>query len=232
MLCTAAVTAVALSACPSFVSARKPPDVRAKQQLVQIVKPKAVFSAPKTKSRQVGQLRTTRPITGTQTVVPVIGRRDVAGSHWLRVIISGRPNGTTGWITTAGTRLTSTIWQLVVRTSSRRVLVYRGGRLARTFGAVVGKPSTPTPHGRFFVEENIKMVAGSAGGPYALALSARSNVLQEFEGGPGQVAIHGVANLGGAPGTAASHGCVRLQNADITWLAAHITPGVPATITP
>ena len=44
------------------------------------------------------------------------------------------------------------------------------------------------------------MLPGSAGAPFALALSARSNVLQEFEGGPGQIAIHGVANLGGTPG--------------------------------
>jgi lipoprotein-anchoring transpeptidase ErfK/SrfK len=74
------------------------------------------------------------------------------------------------------------------------------------------------------------MGGGSVGGPYALALSARSNVLQEFAGGPGQVAMHGVANLGGTPGTAVSHGCVRLANHDITWLAWRIGPGVPVTI--
>jgi len=74
------------------------------------------------------------------------------------------------------------------------------------------------------------MLRGSAGAPYALALSARSNVLQEFEGGPGQIALHGVANLGGTPGTAISHGCVRLANRQIAWLAARIAPGVPVTI--
>jgi len=95
----------------------------------------------------------------------------------------------------------------------------------------VGKPSTPTPHGRFFVEESVQMLPGAAGGPYALALSARSNVLQEFAGGPGQIALHGVANLGGTPGTAASHGCVRLANRHIRWLAARVSSGVPVTIT-
>jgi lipoprotein-anchoring transpeptidase ErfK/SrfK len=97
--------------------------------------------------------------------------------------------------------------------------------------AVVGKPSTPTPHGRFFVEESVRMLPGSAGAPFALALSARSNVLQEFEGGPGQIAMHGVANLGGTPGTAVSHGCVRLANRDIRWLVSHVAPGVPVIIT-
>jgi lipoprotein-anchoring transpeptidase ErfK/SrfK len=74
------------------------------------------------------------------------------------------------------------------------------------------------------------MLPGSHGGPFALALSARSNVLQEFEGGPGQIALHGVENLGGTPGTAMSHGCVRLSTRRITWLAARIPPGTPVTI--
>lgn len=95
---------------------------------------------------------------------------------------------------------------------------------------MVGKPSTPTPTGRFFVEETVQMQAGEPGGPSALALSARSNALQEFEGGPGQIAIHGRNNLGGTLGTAASHGCIRLATASIDWLATHIGPGIPVTI--
>lgn len=75
------------------------------------------------------------------------------------------------------------------------------------------------------------MLPGSAGAPFALALSARSNVLQEFAGGPGQIAMHGVANLGGTLGTAISHGCIRLADQSIRWLAARIEPGVPVTIT-
>jgi lipoprotein-anchoring transpeptidase ErfK/SrfK len=112
------------------------------------------------------------------------------------------------------------------------VLVYRRGRHVRTFAVIVGKPSTPTPRGHFFVEETIRMVPGSAGAPFALALSARSNVLQEFEGGPGQIALHGLAGVGGTLGTAVSHGCVRLANRTIGWLAARIAPGVPVTIKP
>lgn len=101
----------------------------------------------------------------------------------------------------------------------------------RTIKAIVGKPATPTPRGRFFVEESVQMMPGSAGTPFALALSARSNVLQEFAGGPGQIAIHGVGNIGGTAGTAVSHGCVRLQDGGIRWLAARIGPGVPVDIT-
>ena len=81
----------------------------------------------------------------------------------------------------------------------------------RRFSAVVGNPSTPTPRGRFFIEEALALAPGAHGGPYALATSARSNVLQEFEGGPGQIALHGTDGLSGALGTAVSHGCIRLS---------------------
>ena len=56
------------------------------------------------------------------------------------------------------------------------------------------------------------------GGPIALALSARSNVFAEFEGGPGQIGIHGRDNLGGTLGQAESHGCVRLHPSNATTL--------------
>ena len=69
-----------------------------------------------------------------------------------------------------------------------------------------------------------------SGAPFALALSARSTVLQQFDGGPGQIALHGIENIGGTPGTAASHGCIRLTTPAISWLATHIAPGVPVRI--
>ena len=73
-------------------------------------------------------------------------------------------------------------------------------------------------------------IGGQVGGPFALATSARSNVLQEFEGGPGQIALHGTDGLEGALGSAASHGCVRLATGAVTWLAHRIGSGVPLTI--
>lgn len=176
-------------------------------------------------------LRPWGPITGGPTVLPVDAHRTTPdGIRWLRVRVPGRPNGKRGWIARRGTTLTRTPWQIVVDTGTRRLRVYHRGRLARAFAAAVGKPATPTPLGRFFVEESVRMLTGSAGGPYALALSARSNVLQEFEGGPGQIAVHGVMNLGGRPGTAISHGCVRVANANTRWMAARIAPGTPVTI--
>jgi lipoprotein-anchoring transpeptidase ErfK/SrfK len=95
----------------------------------------------------------------------------------------------------------------------------------------VGTPTTPTPSGEFFVEEVLRLRAGDVGGPFAFALSARSNVLQEFAGGPGQIALHGLSNVGGVLGTAVSHGCVRLDNSAVRWLNVRMGPGIPVTIT-
>ena len=227
----AALAATGAAATPS-AGARQAPVVRPTQELATLFASHKVRSAPNARAPRVGTVRASRPITGGRTILPVIARATRGRAHWLKVRIPGRPNGGNGWIAKRGTVVRTTSWSVVVRTSRRRVLVYRLGRLVRSFPAVVGKPSTPTPHGRFFVEESVRMLPGSAGAPFALALSARSDVLQEFEGGPGQIAIHGVANLGGTPGTAVSHGCVRLANRSISWLAARIAPGVPVAITP
>ena len=168
-------------------------------------------------------------IPATERAEPAFSPRE--RETWLRVELPGRPNEHRGWIVAAGTRSTTTPWQLRVDVGERRVSAVRGGRVVRRFPAIVGTASTPTPVGDFFVEENVRLSAWMAGAPYALALSARSEVLQEFAGGPGQIALHGRGNVGGVLGTAASHGCIRLDDTAIAWLARRILPGTPVTVT-
>ena len=231
VMAAVASTGAAGGAVPA-AAARQAAAVPSTQELAVLLRSQKVFSSLNAR-RSRATLPAARPITGGQTVLPVIARASTKlGARRLRVLLPGRPNGHTGWIAQTGTRSTTTSWHVVIRTSTRKVSVYRRGRLARSFAAVVGKPATPTPNGRFFVEESILMPVGHPGAPYALALSARSNVLQEFEGGPGQIALHGVQNLGGTPGTAVSHGCVRLANEHIRWMAARIGNGVRVTISP
>src|SRR6202044_2971711 len=166
-------------------------------------------------------------------VLPVLGQAESKnGRAWVKVLIPGRPNGSAGWITVSGTTPSWTPWRLSVSLSARLVTVYDRGRVVRSFPAIVGAPSTPTPQGRFFIEESLSLGPQDSGAPYALASSARSDVLQDFDGGPGQIALHGMDNLPGALGTASSHGCIRLDTADITWLAMRIGPGVPVSILP
>ncbi|HST32070.1 MAG TPA: L,D-transpeptidase [Solirubrobacteraceae bacterium] len=216
---------------PAPALAAGPTAADTSQELAVLLSGHAVHRRPRGGSDVLVTVPAVRPITGERTALPVIGHAHSGGGiAWLRVMLPGRPNGSSGWIAKQGTRTTSTGWRITVSLGARRVTVYRHGRAIRRFAAVVGKSSTPTPTGSFFVEETLRMTSGEPGGPYALALSARSDALQEFEGGPGQIALHGRDNLGGVLGAAESHGCVRLATASIDWLARRIGPGVPVRI--
>jgi lipoprotein-anchoring transpeptidase ErfK/SrfK len=222
----AAATGCAVLA-PAGIAASQP----AAQPLVVVLHDHAARTAPHAQARRIETVDSRRPLTRTRTVLPVLGQATGSnGSSWLRVRLPGRPNGHAGWISSKRTKPTVTPWQIVVDLSERRLTVYRGDRAKRRFRAVVGRPSTPTPRGTYFIEEALAISPSDSGGPFALATSARSNVYEEFEGGPGQIGIHGTNNLSGRPGTAVSHGCIRLRTRAITWMAGRIGAGVPLTI--
>lgn len=212
------------------------PRIAPHQETVTLLVAKSVRATPTGAGKPVALVNAKRPLTGARTVLPMLAQvQDDDGGFWLRVRLPGRAlNRTapprTGWISASNTVGSSTPWHIVVDLGARRVVAYRDGRRMRSDRAIVGKSSTPTPRGEYFVEENVKLAAGHAGAPFALAISARSDVFQEFEGGPGQIALHGVSNIGGRLGSAVSHGCVRLADGTVTWLAARITPGVPVSI--
>lgn len=198
------------------------------QALVVVLRDHIVRARPSADSRQVDVVQARRPLTRVRTVLPLLSRgRDDA---WLRVRLPGRPNSHAGWIAAKGTRAATTGWRIRVALGKRRVNVFHDGRRLRSFRAIVGAPSTPTPRGSFFVEEALALSGYEPGAPYALATSARSNVLQEFEGGPGQIALHGTRNISGALGSAVSHGCVRVSTRAIAWLASRIGAGAPLAI--
>jgi lipoprotein-anchoring transpeptidase ErfK/SrfK len=214
------------------------PAAQAARPVVAVTQPLAILlqdhvarTAPDASAPVVESVSGLRPLTKVRTTLPVIGTsKSMHGDRWLHVRLPGRPSGHTGWILGDQTISSSTEWHVTVKLGARRVVVYLDGVALRTFPAVVGKRSTPTPLGQFFVEEAESISTHAAGGPYALALSARSGVFQEFEGGPGQIAIHGTGNLPGPLGSAASHGCVRLSPSAITWMSARIGSGTPVTV--
>lgn len=231
---TAVAAALAVGIC-CMVSAplASASSIPGQQALVVLLHNKTAHTAPPVTAPQTTIVAFRRPLTGVRTVLPVLARaRSKHGRAWLHVRLPGRPNSGTGWITTGGTMPSWTPWRLSVNLDARLVTVYYAGRAIRRFPAVVGKPSTPTPTGQFFIEETLSLSAQDSGAPFALATSARSDVLQDFDGGPGQIGIHGMDNLPGALGTASSHGCIRLDTSDITWLATRIGPGVPLSIVP
>jgi len=164
----------------------------------------------------------------------VFGSADGRGGQWLRVLLPIRPNGTTGWIPRNNVVLVSTGYWVIVDKRARAVEIYRRGRLVHRFPAVIGKPATPTPDGLAAIyERDPQPDPGGFLGPWALPLTVFSNVLFNFGGGPGRVAIHGRAgaSLADPLGSARSHGCIRIDNGPIDWMAANIPQGAPVQIT-
>jgi lipoprotein-anchoring transpeptidase ErfK/SrfK len=203
-----------------------------------LVSLKSVYAKPVFPSRAIiNNLSDQRPLTLALTTMPIIAHtKDDGGRDWLQVLLPGRemhrksppPNG---WITADGTKVSTTPWHLVISIATRSVYVYKKGSRVKTFKVVVGKPSTPTPRGEFFIEEGLRLPRKHVGYPYALATSARSHVFKEFMGGPGQIAFHGIVNIPGSKmGTATSNGCIRMTTPAIMWMAKHIKPGTPLTV--
>ena len=72
----------------------------------------------------------------------------------------------------------------------------------------VGKPSTPTPAGKFWIREKFRVRGNPLYGARAMGTAAYSNTLTDWPGG-GVVGLHGTSEPGSslaAPRTAAS-GC-------------------------
>jgi lipoprotein-anchoring transpeptidase ErfK/SrfK len=162
----------------------------------------------------------------------VLRSKLVDGQRWLEVRLPERPNTDAGWIRADLTRTSTTPWRIVVSTAESKVTVERRGKPVVSFAAVVGKPSTPTPHGLFAIDEPIRQPPGSELGPWALFLTAHSRVLDDYGGGPGRIAIHGRAGplLADPLGSHASHGCIRIANARVSWLARIAVDGTPVEV--
>jgi lipoprotein-anchoring transpeptidase ErfK/SrfK len=111
------------------------------------------------------------------------------------------------------------------------VTVFKNGVLVASESAATGASATPTPRGHFYIDELLAQPdPDGVYGPYAFGLSAFSNVIYGFGGGPGQVGLHGTNDAAGI-GTGVSHGCVRIANAAIIRLAHMLPLGTPVMIT-
>jgi lipoprotein-anchoring transpeptidase ErfK/SrfK len=151
---------------------------------------------------------------------------------WLQVQVSRRPNETLAWIHSTDVALRGVDNRIVIEREARRLTVYAGTTDQVLFQAAVatGAPETPTPLGNFFIDIVVKITnTHGVYGPFQLSVAAFSDVLQSFDGGPGQIAIHGT-NRPDLIGKFVSNGCVRLNNDDITALQPLVPVGTPVQI--
>jgi lipoprotein-anchoring transpeptidase ErfK/SrfK len=164
---------------------------------------------------------------GSRRVLLVVARR---GPRWLEVRLPLRPNGVTGWVRTRSVELRRNRWRAVVSLSKRRLTLLHDGTVVRRYTVGVGAGATPTPTGLYAVTDRILTGDPSgAYGPVAFGLSGFSDVIHRFNGGPGQIAIHGT-NESWTIGQAASLGCVHVSDSTIMSLYPDLQLGTPVLI--
>ena len=151
--------------------------------------------------------------------------------EWLKVQLPVRPNFTHGWVRVSDVELSGLPYRIVVERCARRLTVFDRGRVVLRTVVAVGRPQYPTPLGEFYVDYVYPFSMSSGYGPWLLSVAGFSDVLTNFAGGRGQIAIHGT-NARWSLGRAASHGCVRVAPEISTQLAKMIKPGTPVSIVP
>ena len=173
----------------------------------------------------------TRNVNGVVTVFGVVGERVDAACRATeyKVQLPVRPNGSTGWVRASDVRLHAVRTRIAVDLSRRRVTLFRDGRQVLVTTAAIGSPSTPTPTGRYYVNQRLRASNPLGGyGPGAVGISAFSPVLLNWpQGGP--IAIHGT-DAPSLLGSAVSHGCLRIHNSDARRLLSLAEEGTPVVI--
>jgi hypothetical protein len=188
-----------------------------------------VFSRPSGSAHRVARLRLLTE-DGFAEVYLVLSRwTNPAGNTWLKIRVPKRPNGRTGWVrATALGALHTVHTQLRVNKHTLRVTLYDRGRKRFSARIGVGKASTPTPAGHFWIREKFRVGGHTLYGPRAIGTSAYAPYLTDWPGG-GVVGLHGTDQPNLIPGRP-SHGCIRLKNADILRLYKLAPKGTPIDI--
>lgn len=160
-------------------------------------------------------VRTTGFWYGYPMTMPIVEDR----GPWLRIMLPERPNGSTGWVRREDVAVSSSAFRIVIRLPDRRLTVYQDGFELFSAPVAIGKPSTPTAPGSFFVAV-IEKPGPHGYGPIVLNTSGHSEAIQSWQGmGDAITAIHGPISASsdaqiGTTGAAISNGCIRMHEAD------------------
>lgn len=148
---------------------------------------------------------------------------------WLHVQLPLRPNGITGWVRADRVDRIPVGARIVIDLSEKRLRLFKGGGVRIQSAIAIGTPATPTPLGRYYV--NQRLIPDDPSGPFgpgAIGISAFSPVLTGWaQGGP--VAIHGT-NAPWSIGRAISNGCIRVRNDVLKRLWPIAVAGTPVII--
>ena len=186
-----------------------------------------IYLEPSEHSRRITRLHYFTEDREPEVYLTLSMRTD-GDTSWVRIRIPMRPNGRTGWVRRSDLgpfHLVRT--RIIVNEERLRATLYRRGHAIWTSRIGIGKPSTPTPKGHFYVREKLADFASPFYGPVALGTSDYST-LSEWPHG-GVVGIHGTDQPQLLPGRV-SHGCIRVPNRAVVRLAALTPAGTPIWI--
>lgn len=152
--------------------------------------------------------------------------------EWLKALLPMRPNQSEGWIRAADVTLSQNPYKIEINLARNELVFSKDGKEILRTTTVDGTTKTPTPLGTYYITDPVDLRRQPTGsyGAYALGISGYSEVLFEFNGGPGQVAIHGT-NEPQLMGQDASNGCIRVTNDIIVQIALEAPLGTPVIIT-
>ncbi len=133
----------------------------------------------------------TRTPEGTANLVTVNGEVVRKGTDWVHASLAVLPDGRTGWIPRSalgGWTFVDT--RVVVDRADLTLTLYRAGKEVFRTPVGIGKPSTPTPTGRFYVRDRLTSYASPEQRLLAFGTSARSPYETDWPAG-GFIGIHG-----------------------------------------
>jgi hypothetical protein len=157
---------------------------------------------------------------------------DYDGIGHYQVLLPTRPNGTLGWIRADSVDLLRHNFAIRVELDAFRLTVFDHEQVVLETAVGVARENAPTPRGRYYTTEIIRPVdVDSVYGAFAYGLSGFSDTFVTFNGGPGQLGIHGT-NDPDTIGTNVSSGCIRMHNDDIISMVEElkVTAGVPVEV--
>ena len=149
---------------------------------------------------------------------------------WVQVLLAERPNGSTGWVRQSDVDIVQVPYRVQVSLGAHEIKVFQGTSEIYEGQVAIGAPSTPTPTGKSYIRVLLETPnPTTAYGPYAYGLSGYSDVLTEFNGGDGEIGLHG-NNDASVLGMSVTAGCIRMDNEQISTLAKMLPLGTPVGI--
>jgi lipoprotein-anchoring transpeptidase ErfK/SrfK len=150
---------------------------------------------------------------------------------WVHVLLAERPNGSSGWVRQSDVNIVQVPYHVEVNLGAHEIKVLQGTSEIYKGEVAIGAPPTPTPTGRSYIRVLLETPdSTSVYGPYAYGLSGHSDVLSEFNGGDGEIGLHG-NNDASVLGKSVTAGCIRMDNEQISKLAKMLPLGTPVEIT-